>query len=512
MGRKLALCLLFIVFQLKNEAQQPKFEFRGAWIATINRIDWPSKAGASAEVQQKELLSMLDFLQQRNFNAVIFQIRPAADALYRSKTEPWSAYLSGIQGKAPDKGWDPLAFVIDECHKRGMELHAWLNPFRVSQNKKDVLSTQNIGRRQPAWTLEYDQKIVLDPGIPAVRDYLNEVVAEVVANYNVDAIHLDDYFYPYPTQQSFPDTLSFKLHGRGYSAQNQENWRRENVDLIIESLGKTIKRIKPHVKFGISPFGVWRNNDVDSLGSASRATVTNYDHLYADVIKWQRNGWIDYLIPQIYWELGHPSADYQTLTSWWANHAYNRHVYNGLASYKAVEASVDAWKDPNQQRKQVELTRKTNNIHGIAFFRMQNLIANPRGSTDSLTSNLFSSKAIVPPMPWIDMQNPTAPDRMILKKDDDSDVLYWMFRRVRQSTDHKGFVVYATLERENPDFNNAANILGMTTELHFDLSEIEKKYPKEAPSPTYVYLWVASIDRLNNESNPAGPLKYKLKN
>jgi uncharacterized lipoprotein YddW (UPF0748 family) len=511
MGRKLVLCVLLIVFQYKMEAQQPKHEFRGAWIATISRIDWPSKAGASAEVQQKELLVMLDFLQQRNFNAVIFQIRPAADALYRSKTEPWSAFVSGVQGKAPDKGWDPLAFIIDECHKRGMELHAWLNPFRVSQNKKEVLSAQNIGRRQPAWTLEYDQKIVLDPGIPAVRDYLNEIVAEVVANYDVDAIHLDDYFYPYPTPQLFPDTLSFKLHGRGYSVQKRDDWRRENVDLIIESLGKTIKNIKPHVKFGISPFGVWRNNNQDSTGSATRASVTNYDHLYADVIKWQRNGWIDYLIPQIYWEFGHPSADYQTLNTWWANQAYNRHVYNGLASYKAVEASIDAWKDPNQQRKQVELARKTNNICGIAFFRMQNLMANPRGATDSLTNNLFSYKAIVPPMPWIDNENPLAPDRMILKKDDDSDVLYWMYRRVRQSTDHKGFVVYATEDREQPDFSNASNILGMTTKNHFDLSEIEKKYPKETNRPTFLYLWVASIDRLNNESNPAGPLKYKLK-
>lgn len=503
MKKRLFLSGLIIAACLQLVALPPKREFRGVWIATINQLDWPSLPGGSANNQKQELIRMLNLLEKMNFNAVFFQVRPAADAFYQSETEPWSFWLSGEQGKAPDAGWDPLAFIISECHKRGMELHAWFNPFRVSQNHSITLSPRNIALREPSWVVDYDNKRFLDPGLPEVRRYLNGVVAEVVTKYDVDAIHMDDYFYPYPSiSLPFPDTSSFRQYNRGYDPSRIDDWRRENVDSIIFTLNQTIKKIKPQVKFGISPFGIWRNQDKDPLGSATKAALTNYDHLYADVMKWQKNGWVDYLVPQLYWEFNHPAADFNILAQWWDKQAYGRHIYLGHAAFKTVEAAGTAWNNPNEVPDQVKLARHLKNVSGSAFFRMQHLEMNAGGYADSLLSNYFTTRALLPVMPWLDRKVPNPPSRFKLSKG----ILKWEFsEKLPASDDTLGYLIYYSNNKKGFNRNNPEYLVAYTTDLSYELTD----YPGQEDAP--VYLWLTTLDKQHNESRPIGPVKYKTK-
>lgn len=490
--------LLFTMVQVN--AVSPKREFRGAWIATINQLDWPSTPGASAISQQGELIKMLDNLERLNFNAVIFQVRPAADAFYHSKTEPWSHWLTGKQGESPESDWDPLSFMVEECHKRGMELHAWFNPFRISQGNAYSLSEKNIAKRHPEWVVEYDHKQFLDPGIPEVSGYLDSVIAEVVTNYDIDAIHLDDYFYPYPSGNTeFPDTASFRQYGSNFD--NKGNWRRSNVDRIVESLGRTIKTVNPKMKFGISPFGVWRNLEQDAQGSKTTAALTNYDNLYADVIKWQENKWIDYLMPQLYWEFGHPAADYATLCKWWAEHAYGRHIYVGLAAFKASEAAGNAWKYPDEIPNQTKMARDMKGINGCAFFRMQHLDANPNGLSDSLATSLFDKKALLPSMPWLDRTPPATPSKVKIKKGK----LEWDYSSKQQLKEpNAGFMIYYSTSSKKVNRNNTKYLIGYTPTNSFEL------YKMPDINEDIVYFWVTAIDKLHNESAAVGGAKFKI--
>jgi uncharacterized lipoprotein YddW (UPF0748 family) len=501
--------ILFILTLLPAAAKQPKREFRGMWIATVNNLDWPSRPGLPVEKQQQELLNMLDELQALHFNAVIFQIRPAGDAFYRSKTEPWSHWLTGKQGKAPEGNWDPLAFIITECHKRGMELHAWMNPFRLSQNMVTEFSNGNIAKRHPEWVVTYGNKRYLDPGIPAVRDYLNRVVAEVVRNYDVDAIHFDDYFYPYPVaNQPFPDSNSFVRYNAGYPSEKIDAWRRNNVDAIIESLGKTIKAIKPKVKFGISPFGVWQNYDELKVpdGSATRAGSTNYDNLYADVIKWQQKGWIDYLIPQLYWEIGHEKVDYITLANWWSERAYGRHVYIGHALYKVVEAQTPAWKNSEELPEQIRIARRNPRIQGSAYFRMQFLEDNPLDFKNRLEEEFYAEMALLPVMDWIDEQAPLTPHKIKLKKRKGQLLLEARYKKkVPPSADFLGYLLYVSSSKDSVNTASNKHVLKFTPEHASSLTEIIK-----LPVGTH-YLWLTTLDKHHNESLPAGPLKIRIK-
>ncbi len=502
MRRSIILLSLFLFFLFQAGALPPKREFRGAWIATVNQLDWPSVPGAPAKDQQQELIRMLDKLEQMNFNAVIFQVRPSGDAFYRSETEPWSHWLSGEQGKAPDQGWDPLEFIIKECHLRGMELHAWLNPFRISQNHTFPLAPSNIAIKNPEWAVQYDNKKFLDPGIPQVRQYLNSVVAEIVSRYDVDAIHMDDYFYPYPSSANtaFPDTASFRIYNRGYLADQIDNWRRENVDSIIFSLSQCIKKIKPSVKFGISPFGIWRNLDNDPTGSATKAAITNYDHLYADVIKWQKNGWTDYLIPQLYWEFDHPAADYKILLQWWEKHAYNRHIYIGHAAYKALEAAGTAWKNPDELPRQIRDARTRRNIQGSSFFRMQHLEMNANGISDSLAQNYYKTKALLPTMSWIDRKIPNAPSKIRLAKG----TIKWEYsKKAPVSDDVLGYLIYYSKDKKSFNRNNPNLVVGFAPVCSYELNQLNLETSET------IYLWVVALDKRHNESKPVGPVRIK---
>ena len=373
---------------------QTKPEFRGVWVATVDNIDWPSRGNYNSDSQKVEFIKLLDMHQRNGMNALIVQIRPATDAFYPSQYEPWSEFLTGTQGQPPVPYYDPLEFMISETHKRGMEFHAWMNPYRAVFNiYKSSIAETHITKIHPEWFLNYGDKKYFDPGVKEAQQYVTNVVKDVVSRYAVDAIHFDDYFYPYRIAgKEFPDEVSYNKYGNG---MNKDDWRRSNVDSIILSLSKVIKKENPKCQFGISPFGVWRNIAKDSInGSNTRAGQTNYDDLYADILLWLKNGWIDYVAPQIYWEFEQKNAPYQTILDWWGNHTYGKNCYIGLGIYKG--GSNTYWKDATQLPRQIEALRKTPNIQGMIFFSSKSFEKNPNGWSDSLRLNYFKEPAKTP--------------------------------------------------------------------------------------------------------------------
>jgi len=375
--------------------------FRGAWIATVANIDWPSKeAVGNTEAQQAEMTFILDSLQAIGINAVIFQVRPTADALYRSPYEPVSHWLTGKQGSWDNSQstihnsqlpYDPLDFTINEAHARGMEVHVWLNPYRVNlaSTSTSILAPDHIFRRHPEWFWNYNKQWYFDPGRDETREWICTIVQDLVQRYDIQAIHMDDYFYPYPSGgKPLPDEDTFRKHPRGFD--NIADWRRNNVNLAIQDIHRTIKECKPDVQFGISPFGVWRNIARDSTGSATKAGITNYDDLYADIRLWIKNGWIDYVLPQLYWEIGKRTADYEILAHWWANEVRgtNCRLYIGLAPYRLenlkADAKANAWNTGNEISRQMRLNRTIPEITGECFYSTKPLLKNPRHVCDSI--------------------------------------------------------------------------------------------------------------------------------
>lgn len=385
---------------------QPLQEFRAVWVATVDNIDWPTKGNYDSEKQQQEFRNLLDRHQRNGINAVIAQVRPATDAFYPSPYEPWSEWLTGRQGAPPRPYYDPLQFMIEETHKRGMEFHAWCNPYRaVFKLGKSFIASTHITRLHPEWFLDYGDKKYFDPGHPEAQQFVVNVIRDIVSRYAVDAIHFDDYFYPYRLPgKEFPDSRSYQKFSNG---MRLDDWRRSNVDSIILKLGRAIKAENKFCRFGISPFGVWRNNDKDSAGSATQAGQTNYDDLYADILLWLKNDWIDYVAPQLYWEFGHPRAPYEVLLDWWNRNTFGKHCYIGLGVYRA--GSNPAWKDKTLLPRQVDALRKATNIQGMVFFSSKSFESNPNGWNDSLQQRLFNEPAIVPPMSWISTTKPEKP-------------------------------------------------------------------------------------------------------
>ena len=310
--------IVVISLLLCSLADYSQIQFRGAWIATVANIDWPSEEAVGNTAQQQEdMIWLLDSLQNIGLNAIILQVRPTSDALYYSELEPVSHWLTGTQGYWGEQTpWDPLDWTIEEAHERGMEVHVWLNPYRVNLAKNDtsILSPHHIMRRHPEWFWEYNKQWYFNPGLDETREWICTIVQDLVDRYDIDAIHMDDYFYPYPSGgKPLPDTLTFAQNPRGY--EDIGDWRRNNVDMAIQDISATIRECKEGVEFGISPFGVWRNASVDSTGSKTQAGITNYDDLYANIRLWIQAGWIDYVLPQLYWEIGKKVADYETLAA-----------------------------------------------------------------------------------------------------------------------------------------------------------------------------------------------------
>lgn len=502
-SRKYLLLWLLCVIALSAWGQaSPNFEFRGVWIATVNNIDWPSAPGLPVETMKREAIELLDMHKKHGMNAVIFQLRPCSDAFYNSSFEPWSRYLTGIPGRAPANGFDPLTFWIDEAHKRGMELHAWINPYRLAQNASDPIAGNHIAFKNPNWVIKYDNKLFFDPGVPETRTHVVQVIADIVSQYDVDAIHFDDYFYPYPTKEIFPDTASYRKYNRTPEPLPIADWRRENVDVLIKSLSDTIKSLKPWVKFGISPFGVWRNIDSDREGSNTRAGVTNYDHLYADVRKWLREGWIDYVAPQIYWEIGHPLADFETLVQWWNRNTYGRGLIIGLAPYKIDrESGTHAWTDPAQLSKQVDMLRKFSNVQGCAYFSSKHFKRDLMGFQDTLMTRLYREPALVPPMQWLATIKPLPPGKVKVSKRKIS----WESGKTDPNMQPNRYLVYMN-EEGTPALISKPNVqYTPSTSIEF-----QKKKGKEKRKRKTYEVRVSTLDRINNESKLSEPVTIKL--
>lgn len=341
-------------------------------------------------------------------NAVIVQIKPTADAFYPSAYGPWSEYLTGVQGKDP--GYDPLAFMIEEAHKRNLEFHAWVNPYRITMNHTDLnkLSEDHPARKHPDWVAAYGKQLYYNPGIPEARDFIVEGIEEVVKHYDIDAVHMDDYFYPYKIAgQEFPDSEQYEQYGKG-TFPDIDDWRRDNVNQLVSQINQTIKAEKPYVKFGISPFGVWRNIEDDPTGSNTKAGVRNYDDLYADTRHWIQQGDIDYIAPQIYWSIGFNAAAYDVLADWWSNEVKIRpvHLYIGQAAYKINNNFDPPWSDPEEYARQINLNRQLELVKGSMHFSLKDLNDNPLGIKDRLITDLYSKPALVPEMPWLDSKAP----------------------------------------------------------------------------------------------------------
>ncbi|MEJ7736132.1 MAG: family 10 glycosylhydrolase [Chitinophagaceae bacterium] len=400
--------LIVFLFLFHIASAQPKYEFRGAWVATVDNIDWPSRGNYDAGSQKLEFIQLLEMHRRNGMNAVIVQVRPAADAFYPSPYEPWSEWLTGTQGTPPVPFYDPLEFMIDETHKRGMEFHAWCNPYRAEFNLgTSSISPTHITRIHPEWFLTYGNKRYFDPGNKEAQRHVANVIRDMVRRYAVDAVHFDDYFYPYRIAgRKFPDAPSFAKYGSG---MNEGDWRRSNVDSIIVLLSRVIKEENRFCKFGISPFGVWRNKSQDPEGSDTRGGQTNYDDLYADILLWLKNGWIDYVTPQLYWESGHPLVAYETLIDWWSRHAYGKHLYIGHGIYRALERANAAWRNKNELPNQIRKLREYPSVHGSVYYNSTSFLSNPNGWNDSLQQHYYRKPALVPPMHWIDSLKPGKP-------------------------------------------------------------------------------------------------------
>ncbi len=475
---------------------QPKYEFRGVWVASVNNIDWPKSGDTNPESQKADYIRLLEMHQKNGMNAMIVQVRPAADAFYPSTFEPWSQWLTGVQGQPPSPYYDPLQFMIEETHKRGMEFHAWLNPYRAVHNLgSSSVAANHISRIHPEWFLNYGDKKYFDPGNKEAQKFVVDVVRDIVKRYDVDAIHMDDYFYPYRIPgKEFPDAASYARSG---SKLNKDDWRRSNTDSIIQAISIAIKQEKKLVRFGISPFSVWRNKDKDPVrGSDTRAGQTNYDDLYADILLWLKKGWIDYVTPQLYFTIGHPKVDYAKMVDWWSRNSYGRHIYIGHGIYK-VEEKEPGWNNPNELPNQIKQLRRYPNVQGSIYYSSRLFDKNPNGWNDSLKDNYYKYPALLPPMRWIDNEKPWPPivERTITQ---DSVIQLIVKPDPRNRIEIKYYVVYQyATDSHSETFGNVPKYISrfVTLPAGFEFKEV-------LSSKNFSYRYViTAVGKNNNESD-----------
>jgi len=394
-------------------------EFRGVWVASVANIDWPSTRTLGTVAQQRELLDLLDRAVALKLNAVLLQVRPAADALYASKIEPWSEYLTGAQGRAPDPYWDPLEFAVREAHARGLELHAWFNPYRARHtDAKSPLSATHIARTNPAVVKTYAGYLWMDPAEPLVRERTIRVVLDVVRRYDIDGVHIDDYFYPYPENNRrgreipFPDDRSWERYRKAGGRLDRGDWRRSHVDSLVRALDAGIHRAKPWVKFGISPFGIWRPGY-----PASVRGLDAYEKLFADARKWLREGWLDYFTPQLYWPTTRPQQSYPQLLAWWAGeNLKGRHLWAGNYTSRAGAPGASAF-PVSELLEQIRVTRAQPGATGNVHFSMISFLENQAGMNDALVAGPYAAPALVPASPWMDVPAPTRPAPRVVEAD-----------------------------------------------------------------------------------------------
>ena len=499
--RKLILLLaLFLATgvgaQIQQQSPYPKREFRGAWIQAVNG----QFRGIPTEKLKQTLIDQLNSLQGAGINAIIFQVRPEADALYASQLEPWSRFLTGVQGQAPSPYWDPMQFMIDECHKRGMEFHAWINPYRVKTSLKSELSANHLYNIHPEWFVTYNNQLVFDPALPESRRHICMVVADIVSRYDVDAIHMDDYFYPYPAKgMDFPDDASFARYGGGFT--NRADWRRSNVNILIQKIHETIRGLKPWVKFGISPFGIYRNEKNDPLGSKTNG-LQNYDDLYADVLLWARNGWVDYNIPQIYWQIGHPAADYETLVKWWAKNTENRPLFIGQSVMNTIQNADPKNPSMNQLPRKMALERAYQTIGGSCQWPASAVVENAGKYRDALVQEYHKYPALVPVFDFMDDKAPGKVRKVKKVWTEDGYMLFWTAPKAKDEMDRAvQYVVYRFDDKEKVNIDDASHIVAVTRNNFY-------KLPYKDGKNKYRYV-VTALDRLHNESKSVSK-KVKL--
>lgn len=486
---------LYII--VNKQAEHPKAEMRAAWIATVDNIDWPAKGVTDPEQQKQQFIQLLDELEAAGMNAVIMQIKPTADAFYPSEYGPWSEWLTGVQGKDP--GYDPLAFLLEEVHKRNMEFHAWFNPYRISlQGDINKLVADHPARQHPEWVEAYGGKLYFNPGIPEAQQFILDGIMEVVKNYDIDAVHFDDYFYPYPvTGVDFPDEDTYAQYKGAFT--NKADWRRNNVNQFIQKVSQAIKQEKSYVKFGISPFGIWKNKSSDPSGSETNG-LESYNAIYADSKKWVEEEWIDYITPQIYWNIGYSAAAYDKLIEWWSDvvAGHNVHLYSGQAVYKI--GTTAEWSNPEEMPNQVKYNRSFEEVRGSMYFSSKWFAENALGFTDRLKTDLYRYPALVPAMPWLDTEAPSAPRKLKANKAHGVN-LSW-----EPAGDETYYAIYRFDGGNAGSIDDPANLLGTFRRTgngtqHFSDDTVIKHQ-------TYTYV-VTAIDRLHNESAATAVLTVK---
>lgn len=533
--KKLIVSVLLILFMQPGFSQ--KEEMRGAWIATTKNIDFPSNKYLTTAEQKREFIEMLDLFSEIGINAVMVQVRPAADAFFPSKFEPWSEWLTGKQGKAPYPYYDPMKFMIEECHKRGIQFHAWINPFRAVANIETAdVAPDHISNRKPEWFFTYDINKYFNPGIPEVQHYIINIITDIVRRYDVDGIHFDDYFYPYPKRNEsnnfipVPDIDTYIRYGQGYD--NIETWRRHNMDVFIRSVNDSIKAIKPYMVFGVSPSGVWRNKSRDPEGSDTRG-FAHYDYLYADVRKWLREGWIDYVAPQLYWSIGHSHADYKTLVEWWSKNTYGRQLYIGHGIYNAGPEAADfRWRNPSQLPNQMRINRSTPNVSGSIFYKASSIRQNPLGWNDSLKYEFYAEAAVPPRFDWlpkpedivipeitetdtaaeviltVDTKAPPPPENLWAEPFGNKMILTWSAPQVsgKHPDDAADYYKIYRFDKDEPVVLTDVNFRDISNTTYYTLKRRRFALFKKR----YVYVLTA-VDAAGNESSVGNRIELKLK-
>lgn len=485
--KRLYLSAFVLFMAVLSVMAQQKREFRGAWIQCVNG----QFQGMTTEAIQNTLAYQLDELQKDGANAIIFQVRPECDALYISPYEPWSRFLTGVQGRAPQPYWDPLKWMIDECHKRGMELHAWINPYRAKTKGTTELASTHIAVKHPERVFAYDGQYIMNPGLAENREYICSIVADIVRRYDVDGLHMDDYFYPYPAQgATIPDEQLFKRNSNGIG--NIGDWRRYNVNIFVKQLHDTIAAVKPWVKFGVSPFGIYRNRKSDPNGSNTRG-LQNYDDLYADVLLWINNGWIDYCVPQLYWQIGHPTADYKTLIEWWSRNASARPLYIGEDVERTVKYADSKNPSNNQMPAKMALHRQLLNIDGTVLWYAKAAVDNIGNYGTMLRNVYWKYPALQPRMPFIDDKAPKNVRKLKAVWTADGYMLFWTAPKGHGwKNEAVHYVVYRFGPKEKVNISDPSKIVKITSDTFCKLPYVNGK-------TKYTYV-VTALDRLQNES------------
>jgi uncharacterized lipoprotein YddW (UPF0748 family) len=412
-----ALLFCLLVTRARSAETPPEIprEFRGVWVATVYNLNWPLKAGLPTSVQQEQLRAILDRAVELRLNAILFQVRPSSDAFYASKIEPWSSFLNGKMDRAPEPAYDPLEYAVREAHARGLELHAWFNPFRALASASTVASANHVTRTHPEWIRRYGSQLWIDPGEPAAREYVRNVIMDVVRRYDVDGVHIDDYFYPYPVSNRsgvvpFPDDAAWNRYQAAKGAMSRDDWRRDNINQFVDTLYRSVKAEKRWVKFGVSPFGIWRPRVPETI----EAQLDSYAHLYADSRRWLAEGWCDYFSPQLYWSISPAKQSFPVLLDWWnGQNRLHRHIWPGVADDR-----IGANRTADEISRQIELVRragegageKANGAGvGAVHWDVKSLLQNKGGIFNVLRDQVYSARALVPASPWLGSENPAAP-------------------------------------------------------------------------------------------------------